>query len=253
MYVRGKYGKSLRLDVLKKTTPAANDNLNTIGNSRSTPKEKANGNDRREGTPKLGRPRKPSHDTIGGGSIFPFDQPGINPFGNGLLNFSSGLPEHNTLGLLGLAGLPPADSRIKDLMQSLQSQQAALSETERIKEVEFSNEMKENRDNKQNNFNSVFLEDQERRETALALLLQAKEGMAKFKENSIETEQEETNIPKSNTRDEDSGEDEEEDRMEGDVIPQLAVNIPVTTKPIEVKTSKIELNVPSAATEISAQ
>ena len=34
MYVRGKYGKSLRLDVLKKNTPAANDNLNTIGNSR---------------------------------------------------------------------------------------------------------------------------------------------------------------------------------------------------------------------------
>merc|ERR1719357_2128699 len=42
MYVRGKYGKSLRLDVLKKNTPAANDNLNTIGNSRSTPKEKSN-------------------------------------------------------------------------------------------------------------------------------------------------------------------------------------------------------------------
>lgn len=40
MYVRGKYGKSLKLDALKKTTPAANDNLNTIGNSRSTPKEK---------------------------------------------------------------------------------------------------------------------------------------------------------------------------------------------------------------------
>lgn len=41
MYVRGKYGKSLRLDVLKRNTPAANDNLNTIGNSRSTPKEKS--------------------------------------------------------------------------------------------------------------------------------------------------------------------------------------------------------------------
>ncbi len=40
MYVRGKYGKSLKLDVLKQQTPAANDNLNTIGNSRSTPKEK---------------------------------------------------------------------------------------------------------------------------------------------------------------------------------------------------------------------
>merc|ERR1719210_1977766 len=40
MYVRGKYGKSLKLDKLKKTTPAAHDTLNTIGNSRSTPKEK---------------------------------------------------------------------------------------------------------------------------------------------------------------------------------------------------------------------
>ena len=40
MYVRGKYGKSLKLDKLKKTTPAAHDSLNTIGNSRSTPKEK---------------------------------------------------------------------------------------------------------------------------------------------------------------------------------------------------------------------
>ncbi len=40
MYVRGKYGKSLKLDQLKLRTPAAHDSLNTIGNSRSTPKEK---------------------------------------------------------------------------------------------------------------------------------------------------------------------------------------------------------------------
>ena len=40
MYVRGKYGKSLKLDKLKNSTPAAHDTLNTIGNSRSTPKEK---------------------------------------------------------------------------------------------------------------------------------------------------------------------------------------------------------------------
>lgn len=257
MYVRGKYGKSLRLDVLKKNTPAANDNLNTIGNSRSTPKEKANGNVHREGTPKLGRPRKPSHDTIGaGGPIFPFDQPGMNPFQNGLLNFSSGvLPEHNAIGLLGLAGLPPADARIKELMANLQSQQSALSENSRllVKEAEFGGEMKENCENKQQNFNNVFLEDQERRQNALAdLLLQAKEGMAKFKDVG-EDDQEENNTPKSNTRDEDSGDEEDEDRsMEADVIPQLAVNIPVT-KPLEVKTSKIELTVPSAASEISAQ
>ena len=49
MYVRGKYGKSLRLDVLKKNTPAANDDLNVIGNSRSTPKEKAAGVKKEDG------------------------------------------------------------------------------------------------------------------------------------------------------------------------------------------------------------
>ena len=109
MYVRGKYGKSLRLDVIKKNTIAANDNLNTIGNSRSTPKEKAGSSAPGPGsegriTPKLGRPRKTSHEGLG--SIFPFDQPGMSPFGNGLLNFPPGLGEPG-LGLLGLAGLPP--------------------------------------------------------------------------------------------------------------------------------------------------
>lgn len=43
MYVRGKYGKSLQLDQLKKNTPAANDTLNTVGNSRRTPKDKPEG------------------------------------------------------------------------------------------------------------------------------------------------------------------------------------------------------------------
>ena len=102
MYVRGKYGKSLRLDVLKKNTPAANDNLNTIGNSRSTPKEKAIKKEEREA--KKARKASQSHDP-GPLGLFPFEPPGLNPFNNGLLPFPPGLPE--PLGLLGLAGLPP--------------------------------------------------------------------------------------------------------------------------------------------------
>ena len=135
MYVRGKYGKSLRLDVLKKNTPAANDNLNTIGNSRSTPKEK--GIKKEEGKE---RARKSSHES--GFPLFPFDPPGMNPFTGGLLPFPP-LGEH-----MGLFGLPNAEFRIKDLMQSmqnLQSQHIALSETEKMKEDMFS-ESKENQD-----------------------------------------------------------------------------------------------------------
>ena len=110
MYVRGKYGKSLRLDVLKKTTPAANDNLNTIGNSRSTPKEKGSIKpEKPEYSQHLAevrkeRNRKPSHEG-NGMPLFPFDQSPMNPFSNGLLQFPPGMAE--PFGLLGLAGLPP--------------------------------------------------------------------------------------------------------------------------------------------------
>ena len=68
MYVRGKYGKSLRLDVLKKNTPAANDDLNVIGNSRSTPKEKAAGVKKEDGYGK-DRGRKPSQESGIGGPL----------------------------------------------------------------------------------------------------------------------------------------------------------------------------------------
>ena len=115
MYVRGKYGKSLRLDVLKKSTPAANDNLNTIGNSRSTPKEKTsvkkedykNEYSQHLAEVRKERNRKPSQDGNGnnGMPIFPFDQLPMNPFSNGLLQFPPGAGE--PFGLLGLAGLPP--------------------------------------------------------------------------------------------------------------------------------------------------
>lgn len=111
MYVRGKYGKSLRLDVLKKSTPAANDNLNTIGNSRSTPKDKSGvKKEEQEYSQHLAevrkeRNRKPSQEGAGM-PLFPFDQLSGNPFSSGLLQF----PPHSLgepFGLLGLAGLPP--------------------------------------------------------------------------------------------------------------------------------------------------
>jgi hypothetical protein len=131
MYVRGKYGKSLRLDVLKKNTPAANDNLNTIGNSRSTPKEK--GLKRESGESGLkredwlkergggsggGSGRKSSHqqqqhhhDGPGGpmSALFNFDPAALGggPFGGGMLHFP---PMGEPLGLLGL-GMPAAGRR----------------------------------------------------------------------------------------------------------------------------------------------
>jgi hypothetical protein len=129
MYVRGKYGKSLRLDVLKKNTPAANDNLNTIGNSRSTPKEKGlkreSGGEsglKREDWLKErgggGSGRKSSHqqqqhhhDGPGGpmSALFNFDPAALGggPFGGGMLHFP---PMGEPLGLLGL-GMPAAGRR----------------------------------------------------------------------------------------------------------------------------------------------
>ena len=119
MYVRGKYGKSLRLDVLKKNTPAANDNLNTIGNSRSTPKEK--NIKREEAKEKI---RKASQDSAGIGAVpppvfpmFPFEPPGMGPFNPALLPFSPLAEQINML------GLPNAEYRIRDLMAGVQTLQ----------------------------------------------------------------------------------------------------------------------------------
>ena len=145
MYVRGKYGKSLRLDVLKKNTPAANDDLNVIGNSRSTPNEKAAGVKKEDGYGK-DRGRKPSQESgIGGplSGLFPNFAEGhsFNPFSNGLLFPPPGEPSFP-----GLLGFPPSDPRIKELMQSLQAQHSARSQTERIKEESFS-DTKENNEN----------------------------------------------------------------------------------------------------------
>lgn len=146
MYVRGKYGKSLRLDVLKKNTPAANDNLNTIGNSRSTPKEKGLKKEKEEKAS-----RKLSHDSAAaaaGFPLFPFDAP---PIGGGLSPFGpSGFMPFPPLGEpMGLFGIPNADFRLKELMQSvqnLQSQQLRDSEADKIKDAIAASDFKENRD-----------------------------------------------------------------------------------------------------------
>jgi len=244
MYVRGKYGKSLRLDVLKKSTPAANDNLNTIGNSRSTPKEKSSGMKRDENPfgSRSERSRKPSQE--GGMQLpFTFDQTAFNPFN---LQFP---PPGEPFGLLGLAGLPPADPRIKDLMQSLQAQQSALSQTERIKDEAFS-DTKENNENgrpeEHPRFPLPFQMEEAAREKALAaLLMRAKEDCEKV----------EANEPKSTEKEAESKTGDEEEKMETQAtieIPQLAIK-PVEVLPNPITSKPMELNMATAANEISAQ
>jgi hypothetical protein len=258
MIVRGKYGKSLRLDVLKKSTPAANDNLNTIGNSRSTPKEKSSIKKeefKSEYSQHLAevrkeRNRKPSHEG-NGMPIFPFDQSSLNPFSNGLLQFPPGIGE--PFGLLGLAGLPPADSRIKDLMQSLQSQQAALSQTERIKstvEEAFSETKENNENNKQNGPTTEralipFQLHEEAREKALAaLLMRARDDIRENRSEEFE--------PKMEDEEEEEEEDSKDDSIDTADIPQMAIK-PVEMLPPPAVSKPLELNIPSAASEISAQ
>ena len=154
MYVRGKYGKSLKLDVLKQNTPAANDNLNTIGNSRSTPKEKM-GLDRhhpyggRQNGKRFDTQHRPNSAAPSPTSAFnpyaavasavsaaaaasndasPQQQnqrqttppagsttPAFPPFFHNL----TGLQEH--IGLLGM--LPPDGSRVRELLQTFHREQ----------------------------------------------------------------------------------------------------------------------------------
>ena len=134
MYVRGKYGKSLKLDKLKETTPAAKDNLNTIGNSRSTPKEKLataadsgkpgsnckskHGSGSSNGSSKSsngGNPKTPLLDT--------FEN---NPFMAAMSGMTS--LAGNAGNNIPLGGV--AESRVKDVRQAL------LDHTERLKELE---------------------------------------------------------------------------------------------------------------------
>ena len=242
MYVRGKYGKSLRLDVLKKNTPAANDDLNVIGNSRSTPKEKAAGVKKEDGFSGKDRARKPSQEG-GLSGLFPFDGPSFNPFNNGLLFPPPGEP----FGLLGLAGLPPADPRIKDLMQTLQAQHSALSQTERIKEEAFSeSKEKENNENGARFPAPLYMQDEAREKALAALLRRARE----------DCEKEDRGSEPKNSEDKDSNnesKDEEEASMDTSMeIPQIAIK-PVEVLPAPIPSKPLELNIPAAASEISAQ
>lgn len=132
MYVRGKYGKSLKLDKLKETTPAAKDNLNTIGNSRSTPKEKLAGNGGSLlSTNDNNKPVKSKH---GSGS-----SSGSAKSVNSSQKILDGF-ENNPF-MAAITGLSPlggtADSsRMKDVMQQIQTRQALLDQSERLKEFE---------------------------------------------------------------------------------------------------------------------
>ena len=142
MYVRGKYGKSLKLDLLKAQTPAATDNLNTIGNSRSTPKEKAHFN---EGKSKAAKAPAPMPNAMlpspGGGGPGGLPMPPALPVMPPQSSQPVSLPPHPTGGPLGLnpfaafqsslphlqdqmGGLLGHDaSRIRDLMLNLQREQ----------------------------------------------------------------------------------------------------------------------------------
>lgn len=113
MYVRGKYGKSLKLDKLKETTPAANDNLNTIGNSRSTPKEKMAEKKTKHGSGSSSGSSKKSEPFVDSSS-------GANPFMAAMTGLTFGAE----------AG------RVKDVMAQIQSRQALLDHSERLKELE---------------------------------------------------------------------------------------------------------------------
>ena len=142
MYVRGKYGKSLKLDKLKETTPAAKDNLNTIGNSRSTPKEKMAGT---PGTPTNGTPMTPltadinkeKSKHVSGSSSGSNKSAGNTPKTPLLDNFEANPFMAAMTGIAGLAPLAGSEnSRVKDVMQQLQTRQAMLDHSERLKEFE---------------------------------------------------------------------------------------------------------------------
>ena len=116
MYVRGKYGKSLKLDKIKETTLAAKDNLNTIGNSRSTPKEKMD--------------KKTKH---GSGSSIGSVEGGNPPKKIELENFMAIFPP---LGGNGGNVENRMENRMKDVMAQMQNRQALLDQSEKFKELE---------------------------------------------------------------------------------------------------------------------
>ena len=138
-------------------------------------------------------------------------------------------------------------------MQSLQAQHSALSQTERIKEETFSDTKENNENGSKISFQAapLYMQD-EAREKALAALLQ---GCRRAREGSQENTQETQN---SEPKSEENKEDKEEEESSMDTssmpeIPQIAIK-PVEVLPAPAITSKaLELNIPSAASEISAQ
>ena len=151
-------------------------------------------------------------------------------------------------------------------MQSLQSQQAALSQTERISQIkstveEAFSDSKENQRGEENRQSAPpasgdkpavpFQMHEEAREKALAALLMRARDDRENKGEEFE--------PKNAEKEEGEEEEEEEedsakdDSMENSDIPQMTIK-PVEVLPSPPAVSKpMELNIPSAANEISAQ
>merc|ERR1712226_834961 len=123
MYVRGKYGKSLKLDKLKKTTPAAHDSLNTIGNSRSTPKEKLM-TKKISSTITSGQEAEPQPDK---GNDFSSYSASLDmyPFAPGSPLFA-GLGRSHSSGDGALMAGVNSPGRIKELIHDMQQHQAFL-------------------------------------------------------------------------------------------------------------------------------
>ena len=143
-------------------------------------------------------------------------------------------------------------------MQSLQSQQAALSQTERISQIkstveEAFSDSKEEKENRATKDSSEKMHEEAREKALAALLLRARDEGRENKGEDFE--------PKNAEKDEGEEEEEEEeedsakdDSMEASDIPQMTIK-PVEVLPSPPAVSKpMELNpIPSAANEISAQ
>ena len=142
-------------------------------------------------------------------------------------------------------------------MQSLQSQQAALSQTERISQIkstveEAFSDSKEEKENRATKDSAEKMHEEAREKALAALLLRARDEGRENKGEEFE--------PKNAEKDEGEEEEEEEedsakdDSMEASDIPQMTIK-PVEVLPSPPAVSKpMELNpIPSAANEISAQ
>ena len=142
-------------------------------------------------------------------------------------------------------------------MQSLQSQQAALSQTERISQIkstveEAFSDSKEEKENRATKDSGEKMHEEAREKALAALLLRARDEGRENKGEEFE--------PKNAEKDEGKEEEEEEedsakdDSMEASDIPQMTIK-PVEVLPSPPAVSKpMDLNpIPSAANEISAQ